>query len=303
MTGGVDPDRIRRSLDTVRARFGVDPQPPGGAPVFLLASGWRGGSTLVQRLLVSSGELLMWGEPYDNSAIIRRMAETLAPIDESWPPNGYIVSDANLPTSDRWIANAYPHPRHLMAAHREFFDRLFAVPARELGHDRWGLKGVRLQGGHAGYLRGIYPDAVFVMLHRNPYDAFLSYRLLHEIRPNSFWWYHRWPDDQVSDARRFGEIWRELTESFLTWGPRLGAVVLAYEDLLRGRGLDEMAKATGLSIDRSVLDARVGGTRDQRGEWDGARAELDDDEIEAIRATTGAVARSLGYVGPTGSSR
>lgn len=294
-----EPRTIPGALDTLHRRFDVDPMPPGGAPVFLLASAWRSGSTLLQRLLVSSGQLLVWGEPFDHSAPVRRLAESVLPFDDTWPPAPYIVDPADPPTPDRWIANAYPHPAALIRAHRAFFDELFAAPAREVGFDRWGLKGVRLGGEHAVYLRRLYPDAQFIFLHRNPYDAYLSYRLLHDVRRHSYWWYHRWPDDQVATPTRFGDVWCDLTGSFVEWAPTLGAVVMAYEDLVGGRGLDRVAKLTGIDIDAAVLDQRVGATGDQRGEWEDVRTTLDESEIAAIRTATGGVGRRLGYVGPT----
>ena len=33
------------------------------APIFLLATGWRSGSTLLQRILVTDPHVLLWGEP------------------------------------------------------------------------------------------------------------------------------------------------------------------------------------------------------------------------------------------------
>ena len=33
------------------------------SPIFLLATGWRTGSTLLQRILVTDPHLLLWGEP------------------------------------------------------------------------------------------------------------------------------------------------------------------------------------------------------------------------------------------------
>lgn len=289
---------IGGGLDTLTRRFRLEPQPAGVAPIFVLASAWRSGSTLVQRMLVSSGDLLMWGEPYDHSSLIRRLADSVAPFDSKWPPAPYIVDPGDPPTADKWIANAYPAPNHLVAAHRAFFDTLFTEPAKEAGFERWGLKAVRLNGEHARYLQYLYPDARFVFLHRNPYDAFLSYRLLHDIRPHSYWWYHRWPDIQVSTAEQFGAIWGALTESFLEAVEEVAGGVVAYEDIVRGE-LSTLENATGLAIDPSVLETRVGATGDQKGDWKDANRMLSDEERSAIEISAGAVARRLGYVGPT----
>ena len=290
---------ITDGLAALSSRFDPIPMPEANAPVFMLASAWRSGSTLTQRLLVSSNELLMWGEPYDHSSLIRRMAESMAPFDEKWPPDPYIVDPDDPPSADKWIANAYPDPDYLVSAHRAFFDRLFADAAHEAGYARWGLKGVRLDGEHARYLKLIYPDARFVFLHRNPYDAFLSYRLLHDIRTHSYWWYHRWPDDQVSTATHFGEIWTRLTTSFLETADAVGGVVIAYEDLIRGHGVDQLERATGITVDRSILERRVGGTGQQKGTWEDVDRTLRPGEIAELQATTGRLARRLGYAGPS----
>ena len=267
--------------------------------MFVLASAWRSGSTLVQRLLVSTSQLLMWGEPYDHCSLIRRLADSLRPFDDRWPPEPYVVDPDDPPSAEKWIANAYPDPDHLLGAHRAFFDRLFDLSAREAGYERWGLKAVRLDGEHARYLRLIYPDARIVFLHRNPYDAFLSYRLLHDIRSHSYWWYHRWPDEQVGTAEHFGAIWTRLTGSFLDAVDDVGGTVVAYEDIVRGRGVDQLEAATGITIDRNTLEKRVGGTGQQRGQWDGADRFLRPNELTELQATAGRLARSLGYVGPS----
>lgn len=290
---------IASGIAALEQRFDLESLPNASAPVFVLASAWRSGSTLVQRLLVSTSELLMWGEPYDHCSLIRRMADSLSPFDDRWPPEPYIVDPDDPPSADKWIANAYPDPEHLLGAHRAFFDRLFADPAQEAGYRRWGLKGVRLDGEHARYLRLIYPDARFVFLHRNPYDAFLSYRLLHDIRSHSYWWYHRWPDEQVATAGHFGEIWARLTGSFLDAAEDIDGTVIAYEDIVRGSGVDRLEAATGITINRSILEKRVGGTGQQRGQWDGVDRSLRPDELADLQATAGRLARGLGYAGPS----
>ena len=104
------------------------------------------------------------------------------------------------PTGNQWIANAYPHPADLLASHRALYDRLFEIPARAAGFGRWGIKAVRLDGEHAGYLQVLYPDARFIFLHRNPWDAWSSYRRRHDERQSAYWWFYEWPDEQVATA-------------------------------------------------------------------------------------------------------
>ena len=37
-------------------------------PIFLLSAGWRSGSTLLQRLIMSDSNVLIWGNPTMNAA-------------------------------------------------------------------------------------------------------------------------------------------------------------------------------------------------------------------------------------------
>ena len=54
-------------------------------PIFVLSAGWRSGSTLVQRLLMSDHNTLVWGEVYDRSNIVQNLTKSILPFSESWP--------------------------------------------------------------------------------------------------------------------------------------------------------------------------------------------------------------------------
>lgn len=298
---------VGAGLASLRQRFGAltDATPGIGddRPVFVLGAGWRTGSTLLQRLLVSDPSLLMWGEPYDHSAPIRRLAEMVVPFDDRWPPHRSIVNDAADMAADRWIANRYPHPLDFLGAHRCFLDRLFAEPARRLGFERWGIKTVRLGGEHATYLRALYPGARIVFLVRNPYDSFLSYRLLHDVRKESYWWYYRWPDLQVSSAAQFGLVWRQLVSSFCEVAHDLDALLLSFESLATGDGVDELARFVGAEVQMQVLADRVGASTEQRRKPTEDQANLTIEEIWQLRDNVDPLARDLGYTGPTARQR
>ena len=184
----------RRSLRTIEDAIGVierrwgvtsisNSGPSASSPIFVLAAGWRSGSTLVQRLISSAGTILVWGEPYEHCDLIRLLAASLTGIREQYPPDGFLAKSklSETDTEDkqlwnRWIANLYPDPVHLLQAHRAFMIALFQTPAEKLGYPRWGLKEVRLTIEHAVYLKWLFPNARFLLLHRNPYDAYRSFR-------------------------------------------------------------------------------------------------------------------------------
>jgi Sulfotransferase family len=196
-------------------------------PIFIFGAGWRCGSTWLQRLVMSSGEALIWGEPFDRSCIVQTMSSQLVPFGQGWPSDDWFVG--GKPTgllADQWIANLYPPVPILLEAHRSLFRELFEAPARERGMVRWGFKEIRLTIAHARYLRLLFPAAKFVFLVRNPFDAYESYRGPWEP------WFERWPDRLTVTARQFGRMWARLAQDFVDHHATVEGLLLRYEDLL-----------------------------------------------------------------------
>ena len=242
---------------------------------------------MLQRLVMSDPDILVWGEPYDRLAFVQRMADTLRALDGEWPPERYFIDEREAAGrtrhTDEWIANLYPPVESLRAAHRGFFETLFRRPATERGYARWGLKEVRLSADHARYLRWLFPDARFLFLVRHPFAAYRSYRI---FRP----WYDLWPETPVFTPGAFGRLWADLAGSFVRDAEALGARVVRFEDLTAGKvDLAELSLYTGLELDGAVLEKRVTG----RG---GARlAEVPRTELRLLAKAVGPVADELGY--------
>jgi hypothetical protein len=278
----------------------LDSDAPENRPVFLLSAGWRSGSTLLQRLVMSAGETLVWGEPYDRACYVQDLARSLRQFTSDYPPDHYIlnhhlaeVQRQQAPVhadpdpvgsglAEAWIANMYPHPADLHAAHRAFLLRLFEAPARQAGFRFWGLKEVRLSVQDAVYLRWLFPAARFVFLIRNPYHAYRSYRRLGP-------WYDRWPDRLILTPRQFGEGWRNLVEGFIRRGSSLGHLV-RYEELTGGGAMvRELSVSLGLDLSDEILRQRVTGR---------APRELDSvpsAELRLLRRAVQPLAGELGY--------
>ena len=252
-------------------------------PVFVLSAGWRSGSTLVQRALLS--QCLIWGEPLGHAGLIERLADPLRVVSDRWPEPHFVYrGQASETLQEKFIANLYPPPQHWLAAHLAWFDAMFAQSARTAGKPRWGLKEVRLSADHAAYLRWLYPRAKFIFLIRNPYSSFRSFAAR---RDQGWHWFHRWPTHPVT-PQLFGRHWRELTDSFLAAGEALGGLVVQYEDLKHG-GWEELQDYVGFELSDTAMKTNPS---------DGGPpplVELAAADLDPLRAEVEPLAAELGY--------
>lgn len=148
------------------------PDGDASSPILVLGSGQRSGSTLVQRILSSHPDLLVWGEHgghlravLEASWLIRAWNEGLGgPSRRQFEERGH----------EGWIPNLLPEPRAATDAARAYVDELFAGPAAQLGCRRWGFKEVRFGLPEAEAFRAIYPGTRVVHVTRDPRPLLVS---------------------------------------------------------------------------------------------------------------------------------
>lgn len=222
-------------------------------PVFLLSTGWRSGSTLLQRMIMQHNEdILMWGEPFAHSNIHDNLLNQFRAFTREWPPDGFFLSKMQINRiSDAWTANLYPDVEHLLEAHRSFYRRLFADPAEQAGRKNWGIKEVRLTIDHASYLRALYPECKIVLLCRHPYDAYLSYR------EEGLSWAWTWPRF-ISTPYAFGRAWAEMARGYFEGHKRVDGLLIRYEDLDNPAEVARLEAYLGWPVPRSSEMQRIG---------------------------------------------
>ena len=182
----------------------------------------------MQRILVTDPQLLLWGEPLGEMAVVSRLAEMVAnsinPLKWGTPLSQVDANSSELATS--WIAVLGPSTDYFRTALRGLFDQWLGAPARERGFARWGFKEVRFGATEASLLHWLYPNAKFVVISRHPYDAYRS-------AADAPWTaYYRYPDVPVDSAARFARHWNRLAVSWSELPAGFPFFYVKYEDLI-----------------------------------------------------------------------
>ena len=223
------------------ARFGDLKRESAEDPVFILSAGWRSGSTMLQRMLMARGGVLVWGEPYDHCGILAAMKDQWCAFTARWPAENFFHAGGTEGMAEEWVANLYPPLQDLYDAHLAFLTRLFAEPARAAGAARWGVKEVRWSVDDAIFLQWMFPRARFLFLCRDPLKAWRSYRTARG-------WFLRWPDRPVLTPYAFGRLWSRLVTDFARGHDDVDGVFLRYEDILEREDFADLEEYLGLPV-------------------------------------------------------
>ncbi|MDP1816518.1 MAG: sulfotransferase, partial [Leadbetterella sp.] len=259
------------------------------SPIFILSAGWRSGSTLLQRLLMSSREIVIWGEPLGCSGFIQKTAYSLSIITDQWPPKDYFAAENDLGNfANEWVANLTPAMDFFQRAHREMFYQWLGVSAKEqFGLSRWGLKEVRLTIDHAKYLKWLFPKARFIFLFRHPYQAFRSWK--------GNLWRDAWPGYYRNSPIAFGMHWRKLVGGFIEDYQEVGGMLVKFEDLISDNyDFGKLAHYAGLNkIDTEVVKNKIGSPVNKKKK---VKKEISLYDRLVLRAICGSEMKSLGYL-------
>ena len=157
--------------------------PPADAfPIFLLGSG-RSGTTLLQKILNSADDVMIWGE---HGGFLKQIAQAYFHNTENPNVNGQIfeknavAKDPNLDFNRSMLTkigyswmNWYGR-REVAANFAGLIESFFHPPGMEKRH--WGFKEIRYGGDDRTIelLAELFPTARFVFIARNPVDVIAS---------------------------------------------------------------------------------------------------------------------------------
>lgn len=205
-------------------------------PIFIFSAGWRSGSTMLQRMLTATGEVLIWGEP--GGAInciveaIERYKQMLGDGDTRYEfgfggNGGKQLEEFNASGQNgvhNWIACMNPPESKLMDALKNMLDLYYGKTAEDLCFNRWGFKEVQSGKNVARSLLEIYPNAKIIFLIRNPIDCLLSIK-----RRN-------WMDNVNSRGalKYYAVHWRKMAEDYRQ--ASFGKIIY-YEELVSSKSV------------------------------------------------------------------
>lgn len=211
--------------------------------MFVLASGVRCGSTLLQRFLCSHPEVMIWGEPSGLPDTLRHALDAFKNRRGEDELGRFLDQGA-----DSWIAYMRPDARTTDSAARHFLLELFATPAQTLGRRVWGFKDVASDVDTALFLQSLFPDARFIHLTR----------ALRACVASQLSWVEAgvWSRRQLLLSIR---TWVHVNQGFLSSRARglHNLARLRYEDLVENPGTVTNGLCDFLDFDRSCCDLAV----------------------------------------------
>lgn len=246
-------------------------------PVFIFSAGPRSGSTLLQRLIISSDEVMVWGE---SSGALSHILESFKQFNVALRPgkaggaNGAIHYQRFLESDDKskqWVASINPPQSHILKTYGLMFENLYAVPAKLMHYRRCGIKEVRCTKSTMQILRLIFPHAKCILLVRNPLES------LRSIKQHKFLFSDNWGNPvNKNQLQHFAKNWAYLSSMFLQ---EQHCFRLRYEDLMQNN-FDVSKLCEYLEVNKLNTELLGGESVD----WKAidAKATLTKDEIESV---------------------
>jgi len=267
-----------------------------GEPVIVVGPTTRCGTSLLQRLLNSTGRIVIYGE---NFGLMQTLPDMIRNQERGGTTKRKVIAiarDMLRERADFEASSLFPPLDDYIAGLGQAFRGLlgvYAADAARLGFSRWGLKHqIRGQNSFA-LMPQLLPEARYVMIYRDLIDVARSAKA-------------RWPGDfkGPEDYRRFARNWHDNVKTMRSLeGDRF--LLFKYETFAVDpeAHLKRLESFTGLSnIDRAVMTRRINDQPQYRLDAGGAAdaayrkpAALQPGEVKLLLSESEALYRELGY--------
>lgn len=219
------------------------------APIFIVSYTGRAGSTLIQRILSSSPDIMIWGEDHGALDAIFDFSTRMFEVNKQ-PVVKTGRSQFNKHGYKGWLACSPPKTiRPLIFTGAQI--RNFYNPGEE---KIWGIKSIDWDSKMVTRMHSIFPKATFIFLHRNMKDVEYSYN------HKRGWWK---PGTFVEWVKNY----KRLTEMSKTISNKMHMIEIDFDESKKDLAgmchwLEEELMLDENSLDRSILDDYISTNND-----------------------------------------
>jgi len=273
-------------------------------PIFILGLP-RSGTTLLQRILNSYDDVLIWGEHH---GFLGPVAKAYYWVLEGrpWDTSSHLMAQPRVDwrslsadktnTSYQLWMNWF-RGEEWKESFERFMDTLF-LPQGLPGKRFWGFKEVSYDGDGRviEFLKTLYPNAIFVFVIRNGFNVLASH------------WKTRVGSGMRTDLRACRELcarWKTQNKHFWQWhrSEKIRSFWISYEELIQGKGevnslLEHMGKSFGKN-QRDVLASSAGrGSSFDNESYNDRWRTAPWDWLAVTHAMLGEMNRKMGFANP-----
>ena len=218
-------------------------------PVFITAPTARNGVTLVQRLLNSSKQIIVYGENTDFMSVLPKLVHSTVKVHTD---QSEIFAHARKQffeqTTEGWTSNLWPDPQIFMVLAFEAFNKAAAAyqqSSEQYGYQRWGIKNPSDQPQMIKRLKILMPNAKFVFIYRHLLDVVRSAKSRAFIK-----------DD--AGLAKYATQWKDILTAVVN-AKHSNVWILPYEKLIESPDamIDQLQQFTGINnIDATVMQRK-----------------------------------------------
>ncbi len=227
--------------------------PPGpNSPVIIVGPTTRCGTTLLQRLLNSTRDYIIYGENFYMFDRFPAMIQGQHMDAEQKHQATKAVRETFLNSDDDFEGSSlFPDRFQYLAAVRAGFHHLvkfYADYSRDLGFESWGIKHQIFNAQGYAFLTKLLPEAYYICIYRDLYPVTRSAKA-------------RWPGDYPNLAAytRFGQRWMENINAIHKLQPK-HKLIFKYENMVADTDghIDQLQNFLGTDrINRAVMDRKI----------------------------------------------